>query len=407
MKTKLIGNPYYCYILSFGLAFFIYSWGWSEIYPKLTIEVILFLTATFVIAFVIGKKINSKLYYENIKASSKNRIIVIFIFVSYLLEFIYNGGIPIIFLYKGIDISYMDFGIPTFHVILHTFCSFYTIYIFHQYISNKNKRLLILVFILITPNILIINRGAIIMTLSACMIIYLLGIRKILIRRLLAILISLAVFFFGFGYLGNNRSFNGDSMAFPRVTQATSDFVDSYIPKEFYWFYIYASSPFANFQNATISNIKYRYDIGGFITWELLPDFISKRIIPIESDYDGTHRLEYSINPILTVGSIYFEPFIRLGWYGPVSIFLFYILFIYCYLKGLSRNSKYFISALAILCVISVFNMFENMLNFSGLIFQLVYPMFFSFLDKCNIKFVDFNPKRLVFCFFNKRIRIL
>ena len=282
MNTEIVKNPYYCYIISFGLALFIYSWGWSELYPALTVQVSGFLLCSFIIAFYVGKVVDKKLKYREANVDEKNQTIVLCLLLGYVLEILYNKGIPLILLLRGEDISYMEFGIPTFHVILHTFSSFYTVYIFHQYLSDKSKKLLFFVFALLTPHVLIVNRGALIMTIVACLILYLLSIRKIAMNRVFVIVIISLVFFFGFGYLGNGRSFNGDSAAFPRITRATDDFLESKIPNEYYWFYIYASSPFANFQNATISNINHRYDVPTFITWELLPDFISKRIVPIE-----------------------------------------------------------------------------------------------------------------------------
>lgn len=391
MKTNLLLNPYYCYIISFGLALFIYSWSWSEIYPALTSEVIIFLFTTFLIAFILGKRINKKLTYRKLTVSSSNEHVVFFIMIGYCLEFIYNGGIPLLLILRGVDISYMDFGIPTFHVLLLTFSSFYSVYIFHQLISSQSTKILLLFIVLLVPYALIINRGALIMILVACLLIYISSIRRVAIKKLTILLISFAFFFYGFGYLGNARSFNGDPMAFLTITKATDDFVDGPILKEYYWFYIYASSPFANFQNATLTSTIHRYDVAAFLTWELLPDFISKRIIPTDLDYDAINRLDYSINPILTVGSIYFDPFIRLGWFGPISIFLFYALFVYLYVLLIPSNSKYFLSAIVILGVISIFNVFENMLNFSGLSVQLIYPLVLHKLN--SVKLTGFKIK--------------
>ena len=391
MKTNLLINPYYCYLFSFGMALFIYSWGWSEIYPALSFDVTLFLITSFSVALYIGKKVEKKIRYEPIPSSIINEYVVVLIITSYVLEFLYNGGIPIITLLKGGDIAYMDFGIPTFHVVLHTFTGFYTIYIYHQYLSCKRKKVLFLFIILLFPNIMIVNRGALIMTLTACIIIYLFSIKKILLNSLFKLIMGAIIFFYGFGYLGNARSFNGDPTAFLKFTKATDTFVDSSIPKEYYWFYIYASSPFANFQNATITSKTHRYDIASFVTWELLPDFISKRIIPMEMDFDGTNRMDYSINPILTVGSVYFEPYIRLGWAGPVTVFLFYVVILYFYIVSIPRTSKYFVSGLAVLSVMSIFNMFENMINFSGLSFQLVFPLILSRLEKYKFKLISLS----------------
>ncbi|UHG91716.1 hypothetical protein [Spirosoma oryzicola] len=405
MRTKIIANPFFCYIFSFGLSLLIYSWGWSELYPALTVEIVIFLLTSFLIAIIAGRRVGNRIKFKTIGIDEANWKIIVFILLGYILEFIYNGGIPVYLLFKGNDIAYMDFGIPTFHVLLHTFTSFYTVYIYHQYISNRNNKLLILLFLLLIPNILIVNRGALIMTLTACLIIYLLSIGRVVVKRLLILFIGACIFFYGFGFLGNARSFNGDSTALLKVTKVSDDFTDGFIPNEYYWFYIYASSPFANFQNATITSVKHKYDVLTFVTWELLPDFISKRIVPIDEDLEGKNRLDYSIHPTLTVGSIYFEPFIRMGWYGPIIVFLFYTAIVFSYIKLFPTDSKYFITSVAILCVISIFNIFENMINFSGLSVQLIFPILLSRLEKVKVTFSNLKTINLVFL--RKKIKFL
>lgn len=395
MKTKLLANPFYLYILSFGAALIIYSWQWSEIYPRLSIEVIVFLLFSFIISFLLGSNVSEMIKYVEVSSDKNNAKIGAFIIISYAIEIVYNGGIPLFLLFKNGSIDYMNFGIPTFHVFLHTFTSFYTIYSFQQFIDNKNYKTGLLVLILLLPNILIVNRGALIMTVTACAIIYIFKTRIIAIKRVAILIVLILSFFYGFGYLGNQRSFNGDPYAFLKLTDAREDYVNSNIPKEYYWFYIYASSPFANFQNATILSKRHRYDVSTFLTWEFLPDFISKRIIPLEQDHDGNIRTDFSVNPLLTVGSMYFEPFIRMGWVGPISIFFHFVCIIYLYVKFFLKKDKYFVSGLAILCVFSIFSMFENMINFSGLSFQLVYPILLSkinnFKYNINLKLLTTN----------------
>lgn len=405
VTTKFLGNPFYCYIFSFGLSLIIYSWEWSDIYPPLSISVTFFLLITFLSAFILGKRVQYKLSYRSTPLDSRNGFITSVILSSYVLEFIHNKGIPLFDLLLGKDISYMEFGIPTFHVLLHTLTNFYCVYIFYQYLSNRQHSLLIIFLLLISPNLLIVNRGATIMTLTACFIIYFIYIQKVNFKKILILFVCLSVFFYGFGYLGNVRSFNGDPMAFPTITKAKDHFIDSRIPKEFYWFYIYASSPFANFQNVTIVDSVHSYNFSSFIVWEILPDFISKRIIPIESDIEMRNRLDYSVNPILTVGSVYYDAFIRMGWYGPILIFIFYSTLVYFYIMLLTKDNKYFIPALSILCVISIFNIFENMINFSGLSFQLIYPLIFSKVEKYKFLFDVPNFKKFRLKFVNTKIK--
>ncbi len=396
MRTHFLINPLYWYIFSFGIALFIYSWSWSEMYPVLTFSVFVFLLFTFSVSYIIGKIVQKKIVYNSFPISENNDFFVIVILFGYILEYSYNGGVPLITLLRGGGIEYREFGIPSFHVFLLTFTNYYAIYLFAQYLDTRNKKVLLFFLLLISTNISIVNRGAAIMCLTSCIILYLYRIKYVSKKKIVVIFLAILFFFYGFGYLGNQRSFNGDAYAFLRLTNVNNDFLESEVPKEFYWFYIYASSPFANFQNAVTNVRKHNYDIPTFIVWELIPDFISKRVIQPENDVDGANRLDYSVNPLLTVGTTYFEPYIRLGWVGPVILFIVFVSFVFTYIQFFTINSKYLIIAVSILCVMSVFNIFENMLNFTGLIFQLIYPVIFSFFEKRKVKFLLFRKIKLV-----------
>ena len=78
---------------------------------------------------------------------------------------------------------------------------------------------------------------------------YFISQKKNIIRKLFVLVAFGITAIYMFGYLGNLRSSNGDPTYIPRASGATDKFLDSKIPKEFYWGYLYIASPVANLQN--------------------------------------------------------------------------------------------------------------------------------------------------------------
>ncbi|GAB2597588.1 hypothetical protein GCM10027190_52090 [Spirosoma areae] len=240
-------------------------------------------------------------------------------------------------------------------------------------------------------SVFIINRGSIIMTITSCLIIYVLEIRIVKVKTILKLVTTFLLVFYAFGYIGFVRSFKDNETYFLKIAEATDSFQDSIVPKEYFWFYLYASSPIATFQNA-VNEVKHvRYNGVNFIVSEMLPDFISKRILDI-NDPDSKEADRYLIARFLTVGSTYYNPYRRMGWLGCIIIFTELLLISTFYIRFVSSNSPYYTTAVAILCTVILYSIFDNMIYFSGLSFQLIFPLVFSKLEK--FKLVGFRTKR-------------
>ena len=52
--VQLLKNPFYLYPVSFALVFLIYSLWWSNLFPPLSITIILFFVLTFALSFIVG-----------------------------------------------------------------------------------------------------------------------------------------------------------------------------------------------------------------------------------------------------------------------------------------------------------------------------------------------------------------
>ena len=373
LKTTWFTNPFYVYIISFSIVFIVYTLGWSEAFPDISLSVAVFFGATFLSSLLLAYPINrrNKKIDFTIPVSSLNRIILFGITIGYVVEFIYNRGIPIFFIFKGTDYLYTDFGIPTFHVFLHTFVSFYSIYLFHQYISSKNRKILLYTFYTLIPHILIVNRGSLLMVLVSMLFVFLLSMKRLKLKYLFSILLLVLIILYFFGYLGNIRSAQGDDTFLPTASCASEQFLQSKIPNEYFWGYAYIASPLANFQhnvNTKVPSPDFP-NYSCFIKNEFIFDFISKRLP------GSCEVIPNKVVSHFNVATEFTTPYCSIGWAGPIILFLFGSFVTFFYLILLPVNSKYYISALAILLTIFVFNTFTNMWTFTGLSFQLVYPV--------------------------------
>src|SRR6185369_12758330 len=149
--------------------------------------------------------------------------------------------------------DYKTFGVPSLHVFTVTFTSFYCIYLFRLLLESKKKVYLLLYFINMSSAILIYSRSMLFFNLASSFFLYLLCLDKIPYKKLLLSVPIIITLFYLFGVVGTARvSFESktsyDQNSFLDNGKATVQFRNSIIPKEFFWPYIYISSPLANLQ---------------------------------------------------------------------------------------------------------------------------------------------------------------
>lgn len=372
---KILVNPNFIYIAAFSVPFSVYSLGWSTIYPDLTVNLLLFYLFTFVICFVLGALVHftKPFTYRAIKQSSNNSIILLIIYILYFLEVIYSRQVPILGVVSGsFDYGEYSFGIPVLHTFLISFNTFYTIYLFHQYISTGRKKIIGLFLIALFPFILLVTRSSILHVLLGSFFVFLFSRASLSYRIVIKSMISVLFVLFMFGIFGDIRSNSEDSTYIARASGATDKFLESSVPKQFYWSYLYIASPVANLQN----NINYTIIPGGnykdLVLNEFLPTFLTKFIIPSQE------KFFYQINPFLNVGTIYVYSFSYLRWKGLFLMFFYFIIFINVYYYVIVRSDTYKVTGLAILLNIIVFANFHNTIAYSVISLQLIYPIIFS-----------------------------
>lgn len=381
MGLNFLKNPFFLYITSFGIVALVYLLGWSNLFPTISLSVKFFLVSTFIISFFLGLMFQKVKPIEFITTQGKNpRMVLLVIYILYSISFLHNSGIPLLLVLNKAKFHYGDFGIPFFQPIITTFTSFYTVYLFHLLICKRSRSNIInLVLILLIP-LLVYNRGMLVISLVNFAIMFFMFKSKIKLKTVCYLGAICLVVFYYFGKLGNYRMVKKDSSQYMlKVGEATENFKTSKIPKEFFWTYVYSAAPLANFQKTVNENSEFNYKVINFLSYELLPDFISKRITnPLGIVKERPDR----IASFLTVGTLYSSGYKYIGWIGPIIMYFYLVLIIAFFWLFLKKNNTFYVTGFSILGTFVFFNIFSNMIYFSGISFQLIYPIIYQLITK-------------------------
>jgi hypothetical protein len=393
MGNRLI-NPYVLYMVSFGGALLFYPLHWSGYYPALQNSLILFILISFLLSSLAAMRFTrgGNPPGRSIPATGVGRmaLISIFLYILWILEFVSAGGLPAYLILAGKQFDYRTFGIPTLHVFLVTFSSFFACYLFHAFLPSRNKIILLFCVINLLPALLIFNRGMLMMNLSTCLFIYLFflpSLRPVFsLRKLPLWIITFLVVSYAFGALGifrvshDIKQFYSRSLTY-EMGAATPSFQHSVIPTEFFWVYLYLTSPIANLQH-TIDQGRPEITGKAFVEWgtnEIPPDALSKRI---NRHFGWTRIANVQIANHLNASTVYARSFAYLGWLGMALLLTVLLGFPFLYRSLLNSESTYYVTGIALLNTLYLFLIFDNMLAFTGMSFQLAYPVVFSWLEK-------------------------
>jgi hypothetical protein len=397
--TKSFLNPYIILAISFMIELVIYKLEWSELFPKMSFELILFFTVLIVFSITIGfcfiKFVQKKLFIPPKEFCLHNKIFGCIICL-WIIQFFYSG-VPLLSIVRGIEYNYQDFGIPTIKVLIITFTSFYCTFLTQCYIFTKNKRYIRNFTILISMFILSFSRGMFLMTLmpSILLLVSYYNLR-ITFKRVTVSIVLILITLFIFGYSGNIRTSHQVALANNQIdidynseiivdlSEITSEFKEGVIPNEFVWGYVYFASPISNLQyNLNLQKVRpldYENVWFPFIVNEFFADFISKRIL---SFLNITAKTPILLVDFLTVSTVFGGSCAYLGWYGMIFMLVFILLFPILYVGYLIKPSNpFFLTAYAIICCIYFFFFFDNMFAFTGLSFQLIYPILYPLTIK-------------------------
>jgi hypothetical protein len=382
-------SPYPYYIAGFLAGLLVYLLGWSSIYPTLSAALLIFLFTSMILHLAAHwfwvKKFPFS--FKKVKPVFHPVVMTVFIYLLWAIEFIYEGGIPLLLILSGKSYDYRLFGVPSLHVVVVTLSSFYTVFLFHVFVSYRQKWVLVLYLVNLAAAVLIYSRAMLFFNLAASFFIYLASPDKIQWKKVSLLIPAIIVLFYVFGVLGNLRvSFEAgekyNSTLFLNTGQATGSFRQSVVPNEFFWSYIYISSPLANLQHNIRSSEPPPFtgrQLFGYVNNEILFDFISKRVNRVTGFAPAQ---EQRIPGPFNVTTIYSRSYSYLGWAGIFITALIVLALPFLYSLLLSPSNPYLATGLAILCTMFLFMVYDNTLRFTGLAFQLVYPIVFPVVEK-------------------------
>lgn len=396
-------NPYKLYSITFIGAMLLYMLGWSDLFSNLSAPMVIFLILTSIIMILFGnsKKISPLISWNEIESDDYAYVFSLLSLFGHLMNFIYAGKLPLIniLLSKPNEVIEGFNGIPFIHVLMVSFTTFYCTYLFHLYLSTKDRKYLLLYLINFLPLLLLFSRSSIILVLMNSVWIVLMKKNFFSIKLIASLTLFLLIVGYFFGVAGDKRTENQLNLSatgsdlIMEIGSASEEFRESLIPKTYFWVYLYASSPLANFQH--IINTDSNHPIDGerileFVNNEFLPDSISNRI----NGLMGSSNIEMPlITPTLNVATIYGPAYEYLSWMGPILMFIYTIVIITGYLYVNKENKQFLLTGIAILNSIIVLNAFDNMFSKTAFSFQLVYPIAFGFFYSKTTRSLSWKRK--------------
>ena len=391
-------NPFCVSIIAYILVFGVFWLRWSALYQTLDIKLITFflVNALFCIFMMITFK-NSMIFkskkYKNKRNKSKknNKRITVYLLIGYLINFLYSKEIPILNAVTGSGTYYKEIKmIPTLYPLLTALNVFAIIYIFYEYISFKNKKDLVLSIILTIPMLVNMGRGILIMSIFPCVLMYLASVKKILNWKIILFgIVTIMAFLYSFGYFGNMRDQNKllsqdeRSEIILNLGYATEDFRKSIIPNEYFWSYIYISSPIANLNNYMI-NKPVGATVKEYFVYNFLPQSIQKKLINTEKL--EIYRRMYLVDQTFNVSTTYSIPYLFFGWWGVIFYQIIYWIVFLCGFF-IVRKTNYESIYLSLNSVLVALSLFDNMIQLDAIFIPILMCIILSIFGRVKIKF--------------------
>jgi hypothetical protein len=380
-------NPYFCYCLSFFVALALYPLGWSAFYPPLGLALAIFLLITLAGHALVGVAWRRKLKFDAGSPALSLRAavgITLFIYVLWTADFMYEGGVPLYKILFNRPYNYRMFGIPSVHVFTVTFASFFTVYLFHQYLQSGRREFIWLVVIHLAAAVLIYSRSMFVFNSIACLLVFI-QFRPLSPRFVLSAAAGALALLFLFGVMGNLRVAReaGEPYGaghFLDTGGATQRFRDSWVPKEYFWIFIYTTSPLANLQtnvNLAPQRPVTAENVFRLLLNELTFDSVSKRV---NQATNSERASEVKIDGPFNVSTVYSASFSYLAWAGMACMAVFLLGLPWLYKLLLPSFSPFFLSGMALLATMYLFMAYDNTLRHTGVSFQLVYPVVLNWL---------------------------
>lgn len=385
-RNLFISNPLVLFSFLWIFVLLLYSFDWSDLYPKLSNSLLLFLLFTIGIALIIGYFTwknevfvfyniqNTKQYLPKLAKLTKINILLM------TLDIAYSGYIPILAYLNGPanGSTYLEYGMPLVHIVVVNgfsllFSSCFWMYKNTQKKKTKQSFLKLCAICAIQP-IICYSRAQLMLMLLGALYITLITNRNIK-KTLIKIGASSIIILYLFGLAGDFRQSGGGENYFVKMAGANNNFYKTNIPTAFFWGYIYISSPLANVQSMidTRGNvIPQKEGLGNLLYNNLTPGVIRRRLNMDDSFKSLTTDTSHLIIEQLNVGGIYYGSYGSFKWYGMIIIFVFYLLIVFFTIELIPRKSSLRVPAIVVLILITFMSIFSNPFSGDGFIPQLI-----------------------------------
>jgi oligosaccharide repeat unit polymerase len=225
-----------------------------------------------------------------------------------VVEVVYSGGFPIVWLLLGSSKTYNVFGLPFIHVFVSSLLSVLALAKLGLYLLRGDRRRLFIPIFQLLWSIVIVSRGVMIIALVQGVVLWI-CLKEINPKMLLrsAVIFIAAVFLFG--YVGDARSGDSD---FRGLAVPTANYPD-WLPSGVLWGYVYITSPLGNLVNTSFTS-KPSYDVlFPHTIYGLFPNPIKDVIYG--KDFGLENRGDM-VNESLGVSSAYIGPYRDNGYTG-------------------------------------------------------------------------------------------
>lgn len=382
-------NSFILYSTVSGFILLLYTVGLSEYCSNINIQLLIFVLTTIFISCFLGL-----LYRNKFKKNPFSIFPVVYPeIISLLLVLAFGGEI----LYCGksvlLEIIAGNLGIygnrntaslPSIHFLLTTFSSFFSLYLFAlTIVTKKIKYIFYYLAVIVAAFVLFANRGGLMFSFFMSLNFWLYYDKvRYGIRSFFKCMVILMIVLFLFGVAGNIRQgYSWSDSSYIVKLGKFSNFNSKNILASYAWAYIYIVQAMFNFNyNVEIENVKYNYL---HYVKQYIPDFINKRFYPKESP--NIKLVFDSFNTSIGfVGS-----YVSGGMIGVIIMYLIFTLLLLFILEIFPIKSLWSLFLYLVIDAIIVFFFFTNSWQYSGMSFQLVYPILMMFLcKKLKVKYL-------------------
>lgn len=377
----MLKSPFVVYVATFGAVLAVYQLGWSEVYPPLSYDLLIFFGATFVCAGLLAVMTSPLLRGSpQYTPGLLHKYTGILVAATFGGEIVLAGGVPLLMVMGGAKFYDIEAGATHLHAFV--LWSVYSVIRFADFMYSYRPRYLAEAALPVVFYGLMVYRGPALICLLAWAFVVLIrydGLIRVK-HALLGAVVAVAAVYLN-GLLGDIRSPGQEGIGKP-----SSAFHAAQVPKTFFWTYLYSTVGVANLQLSVDTLQEQQGTIPEFIAADLIPDTLSRRLLPFINDQIMTDGKSFQsrdqlyswkqpqVAQGLNVSTIYGRAYGFLGWYGPVIMFTVLAAFIAVYLWVI-QWSPYRVPCLALMNTLVLLCMFNNMLVSAAMAPLLVLPL--------------------------------